>query len=161
MRIDMGRSVSYATGSIAKVYYDVSSHGYPVDDDGNQTGEYNQDIAQWDWEDFKEGIRHDIETLWPSFTPCDEWVGREDKAIMENTFAYIGLSEYCGCACLWLVPKESDGYYAEDIRRDNLARGFCSRIQAKFSEKFGEFVRIGGFSNGESVYQRKEEKKAG
>jgi hypothetical protein len=158
----VGRSVSYATGSIAKVYYDVSRHGYHYPDgtDG-EPARFEQWVAEDDWDMFKESLINDIQALWPSFSPCEVWLDREDLAICENTFAYIGLSEYCGCACLWLVPKESDGYYAEDIRRDNLARGFCSRIQAKFSEKFGEFVRIGGFSNGESVYQRKEEKKVG
>jgi len=151
----MGRSVSYARGSVAKVYYDVSHFGQVVDDEGNLTGEYCQDIEQMDWEDFKEGLRHDIETLWPSFKPCKEWLDNEDLAFMENRFAYIGLSEYCGCACLWLVPKESEGYYSDDIKRDNLARGWCSKITPKFLAKFGELNRLGSFSNGEAIFERK------
>lgn len=151
----MGRSVSYASGSVAKVYYDVSNFGATYDDAGLPDGGYCGDQGQWEWEDFKEGLRHDIETLWPSFKPCKEWLGNEDLAFMENRFAYIGLSEYWGLACLWLVPKDSDGYYPEDIKRDNLARGWCSKITPKFLAKFGELNKLGSFSNGEAIYERK------
>lgn len=157
----MGRSVSYATGSVAKVYYDTSSFGYDTEaeqdgDENNINGEYDYTLGQIHWEDFKDSLAAKIETLWPSFRPCDKWIGSEDLAFMENDLAYIGISEYCGLTCLWLLPKESEGYYSEDIKRDNLARGFCSRISRTFNEEFGEYQRIGGFSDGSSVYERRK-----
>lgn len=151
----MGRSVSYATGSVARVYYDVSNFGYTRDDDGNRTDQYDEAQYPRDWIDFINVLSDDIKTLWPSFSPCDKWLGKEDKAFMENGLAYIGISEYRGLACLWLVPKEDGSCYPEDIRLNNLAKGFCSRITKKFTESFGDLQKVRTFSDGSSIYERK------
>ena len=44
---------------------------------------------------------------------CEEWVDREDLAIAENGHAYFGVSEYCGCAAVWIVAKTD--YYGDPL----------------------------------------------
>lgn len=132
----MGRSVSYASGSIVKAYLDVS---------------WIEESFQWS--DFIWDLRHQAKAQWPSLEDCSQWLGREDHAILENALCYIGLSEYCGLACLWIVPKEIHNQYGDNIG-DALSVAWCERIAPKFHSMFGQLRRIGGFSNGTSIYER-------
>jgi len=127
----VGRSVSYASGSLIKVYKDVSD----LDD-------------SWQWEEFLEGIYSGLVERYPSLYPCDKWLGREDKAIAQNNLVYIGVSEYCGLACLWVVPKDT-------CDRPELAEAWCDRIREGFERTFGEYEKLGSFSNGEAIYRKK------
>jgi hypothetical protein len=119
----MGRSVSYASGSIAIAY------------------QYNE--QDHDFEYTIEDIREYAKSLWPSFSNCDKWLDREDHAMLENKHAYIGISEYCGLISVWLVPKNND----------NLSSNFCYLIKNKFVKSFSTLNKIGRFSNGESVFE--------
>lgn len=134
----MGRSVSIPHRAIAVCYLDISGYDeFDFESDIESDIEYYQDS---------------IKSLWKSFEPCDEWLDREDRAILENELAYVGVSTYCGLMSLWLVPKEDEyGYYPQN---DNLAVAFCNRIAEKFERTFSQFNKIGTFSNGEAVFER-------
>lgn len=126
----MGRSVSYPHNASIVCYNDVS--------------EFND---QLDWEDFIHGIQTQAKADWKSFEDCSKWLDREDKAILENRFCYIGVSEYCGLASIWLVLK--DGYEYSSI-----AKHWINQISPKFNKYYGELKKIGTFSNGESIYKK-------
>src|SRR5512142_214579 len=95
-----------------------------------------------DWEDFIADIRNAAQERWPSLRECDHWLDREDHAILENRFAYVGVSEYCGLASLWIVVK-GDPY---DDRIAALAGAWVAKIAKKFDALFGELVHVGTFS---------------
>ena len=139
----MGRSVSYPSNTAAVCFRDVSSFGYMIDDEGNTTDEYDQCQGQDDWEWFVDSIKEDAMNKWASMSECNKWVDREDRAILENNFAYIGVSEYCGLASVWLLPKD-----------EALAANWCKRIAKNFEKMFGEYVKVASMSNGEGVYQK-------
>lgn len=147
----MGRSVSTPRDAIV-AYYDVSEQGYGWDDENDciDFGNFCEFQAQDDWEWFKEGMIERVKELFPSMSECEEWVGREDLAIAENGHAYFGVSEYCGCAAVWIVAKED--YYGNESA---LAQAWVNKIAKKFHANFGEYNRIGVFSNGESIYEKK------
>ena len=126
----MGRSVSYANGSVAVCYNDVSDFE-----------------DSWEWDDFIEYIKESAKSAFPSLDDCAQWLGREDHAILENSHCFIGISEYCGLAAIWLVPKDSGD-------RPELAESWCAQVTPKFNKTFGELRKIGTFSNGESVFER-------
>lgn len=127
----MGRSVSYGSGAVEVCFRDVSDF----------TGE-------WDWDSFIEWIRETAFELWPTVEDADHWLDREDHVVAENEHCFIGFSEYCGLASIWLVPRDDRDYPA-------LADHWCRQIAPKFQKVFGDLVRVGTFSNGESVYERK------
>lgn len=81
----------------------------------------------------------------PSLKSCDYWVGRESRAIAENDKMLVAVSEYCGVVSVASVPKsERFVDYAASINLYPAA------------ECFGEsLIKLGTFSNGESVYERK------
>ena len=129
----MGRSVSYASGSVHKAY-----------------ATFEGDSDDFDFE--IEGFQSAMCKAFPSLESCDEWVGREDHAMAENSFAYFGISEYCGLVCMWVQPKDDD-YATSTGLRDH----WIDAIGAKFSKVaakcFGQsLVSQGRFSNGEQIF---------
>lgn len=107
-------------------------------------------IHEFKW-DVIEPYQERLKELFPSLTECDEWIGREDHAVMENNLAYFGVSEYCGTVAYWAVPKEDD-YYNPGLV--GLASRWLDSVANKFHNAFGSMQRIGVMSNGCAVYQR-------
>lgn len=150
----MGRSVSYPSGYSTvtfKEWYQPEPHN--CDDMGCDEFCNLQDTMPEpepeDFDFFVEDLQEYAPTLWPSLVKCDKWVGREDHALLENDHCYIGVSEYCGLASLWIVPKEDDTGYPS-----GLAANWCEQIADKFVATFGQLVKLGSMSNGEGVYRR-------
>ena len=150
----MSRSVSVASGAFAVAYKDCSKLGYITEDeDGKELAEpyYDQDIGSMDWDCFVEDQIDKIKKLFPSFTDCDKWLGREDHAIAENNFAYFGISEYMGLVSLWMVEKDGDDYGDEQA---GLRKRWAEQVAGKFEKEFSELHKLGTFSNGEAVFKR-------
>ena len=139
----MGRSVSTPANAYLVAFCDWFN---PEDEDGNPEERYPE---HYDWEDYVDGITEYAKELWPSLSSCGDrvWLGREDRALLENNLVYFGASEYCGLAAIWVAPKEG---------KEDLARGWCDQISAKFDKAFASLQKLGSMSNGEGVYQRIE-----
>jgi hypothetical protein len=142
----MGRSVSTPRNAVLVAFDDWFDGEYEDED----TGETKyREAEHWDWEEYLYCLTERVKELWPSFEPCDNWLDREDRAIMENSLAYFGVSEYCGLAAIWMVPKDHDEVF-------NLAEPWLTRASKKFHANFGSLYKLGTMSNGEGVYQRKQ-----
>lgn len=188
----MGRSVSYATGSVHIAYSHLSIDTYYCSGCGDTFDEFDTRDAeagdcehnefsddqetvkccphckahedncsmqdhQSEWDYYVDDFRSMMKQAFPSLDECDKWVGREDHALLENQYAFFGVSEYCGLVSMWVQPK--DPHYSEneswDARRDH----WIAQIERKFHETanlcFGTAIRkLGSFSNGEGVYER-------
>lgn len=131
----MGRSVSVPREAIARAYTYIEE----------------DDLQDFDFiiEDFQESVK----SLFPSFVECDKWLGREDHAVLENNFAYAGISEYCGLVCYWMVLKQD----VEDVESSSLglAQRWACQVTKKFVDTFGTLIKLGTFSNGEAVFGSK------
>lgn len=132
----MGRSVSTPTGAECVVYRDVSDI-----------------VSEFEWDEFIYEITMEAQELWPSLDTCDVWPGnREDHALLENTFIYFGVSEYCGMCAIWILVKEDTEHY-------HLARRWVQSVVKKFERVFGTgIVRTGVMSNGVAVYKDTKER---
>jgi len=93
--------------------------------------QHDQDLARWEWEYLIDDIKERLSNAFPSLIPCNQWLGREDRAILENRHVYIGVSEYCGDVSVWCVPKE-EGYdrWAE-TNADGLHKAWARRIEKR------------------------------
>lgn len=135
----MGRSVSYPAG--AQVAF------IPLEADDNT----------WDWEydALVEDIRTQVRTAFPSFDPVECWRDREDRVLMRNTFADIGISTYGGIAAIWMIERCDQTYaYAREWGQTSaLARGWLSRAAPRFNALFARLELVGRCSNGEAIYQ--------
>jgi hypothetical protein len=95
---NMGRSVSYPKNTIA-IAYNFIENEYDED------GKYEEFLAELDWWDLVDNFIHEVKAKYKSMRVLDEpeFIGREDVAYLENDFAYVGISEYCGLSpCGWL-----------------------------------------------------------
>lgn len=98
-------------------------------------------------------IRDHIKERFPSFEKCDHWPERESHAIAENKLGMLVISEYCGLVSLGIVPT-GECYYDEDTT--GLARAWCEKYVAPWlRETYGSLRKVGTFSNGEAVYERR------
>ena len=99
-----------------------------------------------DWDLHCDNLRHLAQRRWPSLKPRNGFLDREDRILLENEFAYFGVSEYCGLAAVWIAHKGDD--------QEPLAQGWATQIARTFQREFGELERLGTMSNGEAVFQR-------
>ena len=124
----MGRSVSVPAGAAFVAFDHV----------------YRDDEFCDDFEFFLEDIAARMINRWPSLRECFEWIGREDRAICENSHAWLGISEYCGLVSIWAVPKSDDA----------LASNWLDKIQPGFMREFATLRQLGTASNGEAFFRR-------
>ena len=121
----MARSVSVPTG-FQKVAYaalnDDDAYDFAVDD-----------------------VRYSAKERYPSLRNCNEWLGREDRAILANDLAFITISEYNGLVAIASVPET----------RSKKALAWCEKVDLeKLAGYCGEVLRFKGrFSNGEAIFQ--------
>ncbi len=135
----MGRSVSYASGSVHIEYATFEA------EDGCD--------SQWEWDYATEDFQELILKAFPSTNTCDEWVGREDRALAENSFAYFGVSEYCGLVSMWVAPKDDD-YATSTSLRDHWIDSIGPKFAKVCGNSFGQSLKsVGRFSNGEQIFQ--------
>ncbi|WP_295842499.1 hypothetical protein [uncultured Xanthomonas sp.] len=171
----MGRSVSYATGAAWVLYTHLEhdegrifvcrrcDHEHERDD-ANEPDEcaecgnvgftsYERYSSEDAWSDFVANLRAEFKRAFPSLGDCDEWLDREDHALLENRHAYVGVSEYCGLVSVWCKAKDS--YYGD---HQPLAHAWAVAIKAKAERTLDGFAdrlyKVATFSNGEAVFQR-------
>ena len=133
----MSRSVSRPCGT---VYTEYSSCDF-------------EDCFEFDTE--VENLQSDLSNAFPSVSDCDKWLNREDRAIAENSYAYFGVSEYCGLVAVWCVPKEPDDYANGGF--EALRDQWIGQVENKFRTAargcFGQaLVQTARFSNGEAMF---------
>jgi hypothetical protein len=127
----MARSVSTPSNAAQVAYASFSSEDeYAAQDDFDDAIAYLQEMAH---------------AKYPSLSPSDRWLHREDHVVMENRRACITVSEYCGLVAVAVVPLDPDN--ALDVR-------WASQIDIRFlAECFGpRLISRGRFSNGEQMF---------
>jgi hypothetical protein len=130
----MGRSVSFASGAACVVFLNP---------------DFGEDADHGAWEDFVEDVRNVVREKYKSFRSEDRWLEREVRSILVNRYARVAVSEYCGLVSISLVPTD-----------DALAESWCATIADAFKQHIhkrypdSSLVKLGTFSNGESVYVR-------
>ena len=115
------------------------------------------DDEQEGWAFATEMLQGRLAERFKSVGEDDGWLGQEDRVLSSNRYASFGVSEYCGMAAVWCVPKDLD--YRDESRLGGLQAGWLSSIEKGFFKAvggvFGESVsKVGTFSDGTSIYQR-------
>ncbi len=177
----MGRSVSTPSNTVLVEYLHLEQDRYYCHDCGETFNEaslaeqacghthyicprcdgmdFSEQDSQLLFDDFSDDLKTLLAEAFPSLNPDEEWLGREDKALLSNSYAYFGWSEYCGLVAVWVSVKEKDwnsssAWYA---MRDR----WISSIEKKFAKVVGKswgvpLTKVGTFSNGESVFAQKK-----
>jgi hypothetical protein len=127
----MSRSVSVPSGALG-----VTFASFMCNNEADAAFEFSDCIAQ---------MQSLLKAKYPSLEPCNRWIGREDRACLQNRFGSIGVSEYNGLVAVWIIPDDES----------SLAASWCSKVELKSAAAcFGPRLnRLGAFSNGEAVFQ--------
>lgn len=126
----MARSVSIPRGAVKVAYADAS------------------ELDEYLFDDAVSDLRWSLSKRYPSLRRCNEWVGREDRAVLANDNAFITVSEYCGLVAVCVVPKTDS----------KAALAWCDKVKLDTAVSyFGPLLLSKGrFSNGEQVFIRKD-----
>lgn len=108
-------------------------------------------------EDFQyllDWIREEALNMFPSMSEADYWIGQELHVVAENAHSVVTVSEYFGMVSICL----GSNYDRQEYWRDpspGLGKHWREQVSEKFLGTFSELTKIGTFSNGESVYEKK------
>ena len=127
----MSRSVSVPSGALG-----VAFASFMCD---------NEEDASFAFSDCIDEMQSVLKAKYPSLKFCNQWIGREDRACLQNRFCSIGVSEYNGLVAVWIIPDDES----------NFAASWCDKVDLKpAAECFGPRLnRMGAFSNGEAFFQ--------
>lgn len=135
----MSRSVSTHPNALATVYlYPFLYAG--VDD------YYTQ---------FFEELLEIIRRRFPSFRPCDRWVGRENHVVLQNAHAEVSVAEYNGLVsvCLAACDDHSEAFAALSAHwAASASRTFRNHLHRCFADS--ALLSQGHASNGEQFFTR-------
>lgn len=143
----MGRSVDYLNNATRVLY--ISYETEFEDEDGQIA--YNE----FAFDDLECNVYSVIKQLFPSFDNVENrWDGNETKIFLENRLVEFGISEYCGLVSISARPND----YANEYGKHGLAEAFINKIWDKLQTELNGYCtvlsRIGGFSDGTSVYSK-------
>lgn len=136
----MGRSVSVPSNAAFAGYKDCS--GFGLDGDS----EYDDVLDEMDYTDFIDALVYFCSGNWPSLQPVSKWVGNEERVLLENNFAQIGVSRYGDIIAIWGIPT---GEY-----KKALAGRWLLSIAPVLLAEFCDLKKLGNFSTGGGVYER-------
>jgi hypothetical protein len=92
-----------------------------------------------------------LQLKYPSLREDDRWIGREDKALLSNSYATFGVSEYGGLLAVWVIP-------ADVPRAQHWVASITDSFNAIVVRTFGKrYARQGTMSNGCGVYTAVED----
>lgn len=116
-------------------------------------GAYCSHEDEFEW--FVDDVRARVAELWPSLTEADRWIGNEVHVVAENAHSVVAVAEYGGLVSISLGSNYDRGEYWRDPE-PTLGAHWRSQISERFLTEFSEYDKIGTFSNGESVYTKRE-----
>lgn len=134
----MGRSISYLSNAQQVAYFETPEF---IVDGETEEGYY-------DFSDLIDAIRYHLQDKFPSLDECDRWEGGKDYVILENDFAHIAISGYGGVCSLSVAAKDYNSLGERWARSIN----FMDAV----GEMFDVYCKIGSFSNGEGVFERRK-----
>lgn len=176
----MGRSVSTPNNTALVEYLHLEQERYYCHDCGNTFDEaslaeqacghthytcphcgsmdFSEQDSQLLYDDFAEDLKNLLKEAFPSLAPDEKWLGSEDKALLSNTYAYFGWSEYCGLVAAWVAEKDPD--YRASSAWEAMRDKWISSIEKKFAKTVAKswgvpLTKLGTFSSGESVFSKK------
>lgn len=157
----MGRSVDYLNNAIGVTFFSVdptNSNGLinDQDEEGNEIErETNDSDYEFCFDDLLGNITYSLLAKFKSLSKVEKrWDGRETRIILENSHCEIGISEYCSLVSVSIRVKVSD-YVNEALAENWIKQNWHAMVKTMTENTYHEnLTRIGGFSNGESIYRK-------
>lgn len=128
----MGRGNVCVFGKYEGLYYvdwDNFSKEYETESGEIITDDY--DFQNDEWNTSLSIFVSDFKKKYNSFTDCDEWISRDEKAILENSLFYIVVQDNEWSMAIKLIQKKQDYY----------SKGNIVNLQAGLYKKYLEGIK--------------------
>lgn len=142
----MGRGNTCVFGEYEGLYYidwDNFSDEYE-DEYGNVIQDY--DFQRDEWENSLNEFISDFTQRFKSFTKCNEWIDRCDRAVLENDLFYVVVTDNEWSVAIKLIQKEQ-GYYdsgnIENLQKKHY-KTYLKGIKECLFNQFDELGIYGG-----------------
>ena len=135
----MGRGNTCVFGDYEGLYYidwDNFSSEYE-DEHGNIVHDY--DLQREEWENSLHQFISDFTQRFKSFSKCNEWISREDKAILENKLFYIAVTDNEWSIAIKLIQKEQRYYGNGNLQ----AKHYKTYLDGMKECLFNQFEELG------------------
>jgi len=139
----MGRSVNYVSGAAAVAFL-------TMDYDGEDEYGFDDALA-----DNIESLRIVLTKRFPSFKYTSKWDGREEHRILENDLARVVVCTYGNLMSVSLAVDTGAADYGYQALAERWCRSVVKKFTAALDSNFTTLTKIGTFSNGEGVYERR------
>ena len=140
----MGRANTCVFGDYEGLYYidwDNFSNEYE-DEHGNIIQDY--DFQREEWEISLYEFISDFTQKFKSFSMCNEWISRDEKAILENKLFYIAITDNEWSMAIKLIQKEQ-GYYDNGNIENLQAKHYKTYLEGIKECLFNQFEELGTY----------------
>lgn len=138
----MGRSNTCVFGDYEGLFYidwDNFSNEYE-DEYGNII--QDDELQREEWENSLHEFINDFTQKFKSFSECNEWINREDRAILENKLFYIAITNNEWSIAIKLIQKEQ-GYYNNGNIENLQAKHYKTYLDGMKECLFNQFEELG------------------
>lgn len=112
------------------------------DEQGNVTQDY--DFQQEEWERSLYEFTSDFTKKFKSFSRCNEWTDRGEKAVLENNLFYIAVSDNEWSVAVKLIQKEQS-YYTKGNIENLQAKHYKNYLEGIVECLFNQFDELGTY----------------
>jgi hypothetical protein len=140
----MGRGNTCVFGEYEGLFYidwDNFSNEYE-DEHGNIIQDY--DLQREEWENSLDEFISDFTRKFKSFSKCNEWISRDEKAILENKLFYIAITDNEWSMAIKLIQKEQ-GYYNPGNIENLQAKHYKTYLEGIKECLFNQFEELGTY----------------
>lgn len=141
----MGKGNTCVFGNFEGLFYidwDNFSNEYE-DEHGNIIQDY--DFQRDEWENSLYEFISDFTQKFKSFSKCNEWIGRDEKAVLENKLFYITIADNEWSMAIKLIQKEQ-GYYDNGNIENLQAKHYKTYLEGIKECLFNQFEELGTYS---------------
>lgn len=141
----MGKGNTCVFGGYEGLFYidwDNFSNEYE-DEHGNIIQDY--DFQRDEWENSLYEFISDFTQKFKSFSKCNEWIGRDEKAVLENKLFYITIADNEWSMAIKLIQKEQ-GYYDNGNIENLQAKHYKTYLEGIKECLFNQFEELGTYS---------------
>lgn len=105
--------------------------------------EYDELESDIEWENTKIYLMARLTERFKSFRPCDEWINREQRAILQSELFYVAVEDNQWSMAVELIQKDAFFYSTEGLQRRHY-RSYLNAIRDILFELFPTLGVYGG-----------------
>jgi hypothetical protein len=140
----MGKGNTCVFGDYEGLYYIDWNNFSNEHEDEHRNIIQDYDFQREEWENSLYEFISDFTQKFKSFSECNEWISRDEKAILENKLFYIAITDNEWSMAIKLIQKEQ-GYYDNGNVENLQAKHYKTYLEGIKECLFNQFEELGTY----------------